>query len=176
MNNFIKNMDNVILNCTWHIVHIEETSSPGIMRLWVFNEESAMFDIKLRMPRTVYINSKVTSDRPSFKRVKNKILPRNRQVGQLYEWQPTEDVFQDRFHSITYNYLLNNSIEGVYETKMPPQFRAISDLGCLVRPKKNSIPVGESAKGRIYSLSELEVRNNMQVEQPYLSSGSFKKV
>lgn len=164
MNNFIKNMDNVILNCTWHIVHIEETSSPGIMRLWVFNEESAMFDIKLRMPRTVYINSKVTSDRSSFKRVKNKILPRNRQVDRLYEWQTTEDVFQDRFHSLTYNYLLNNDIEGVYETKMPLQFRAIYELGCLVRPKKNSIPVGDSAKGRIYSLNELEVRNNMHLE------------
>ena len=47
---------------------------------------------------------------------------------------------------------------------MPLQFRAIYELGCLVRPKKNSIPVGDSAKGRIYSLNELEVRNNMHLE------------
>ena len=76
MNKFIKNMDNVILNSVWHIVQIEQTASPGIMRMWVFNNESAMFDVKVRVPRTVYINSYVTQQ--GLNPVKNKALPRNR--------------------------------------------------------------------------------------------------
>lgn len=144
------------------------------MRLWIFNNESAMFDVKVRVPRTVYINSYVNQQ--GFKQIKNKALPRNRQIHNLYEWQTSEENFQDNIHDFTHKFMLNNDVEGVYETKMPLQFRALFELGCLVKPKKNMIPVGDSAKGRIYSINELEVKNNMLSEQPYLRSGSFKKI
>jgi hypothetical protein len=61
----------------------------------------------------------------------------------LYEWETSEDVFNDRFHNISYNYLLNNNIEGIYETKMPLKFKAVTDLGCVIRPRKNIIPSNE---------------------------------
>ena len=89
-----------------------------------------MFDIKIRVPRIVYINSKVASDNKQFKRVMNKILPRNRTVHFLYEWETSEDMFIDKFNSINYGYLLNRNIEGIYETKMPIKFRAVCELSC----------------------------------------------
>jgi len=155
----------MILNSNWNIVSIEETLSPGLLKLWVFTSSNQMFDIKLKVPRTVYINSKVQSENTQFKRVLNKILPRNRRAYYLYEWETSEDLFLEKFNSISYGYLLNSNIEGIYETKMPIKFRAICELSCQMRPKKNKISIGELAKSRIYSLNELEIVHN---EGPYM--------
>lgn len=53
-----------------------------------------MFSVKLRVPRTIYINSKtvVPLDDKEFKKV-NKVLPRGRKVYNLYEWEKSEDMF-----------------------------------------------------------------------------------
>ena len=59
------------------------------------------------MPRTIYINSRVTSSDPKFKRVTNKLLPRDRPVHQLYEWQVSEDEFRQKFAAIESKYLVN---------------------------------------------------------------------
>ena len=101
----------------------------------------------------------------------NKILPRNRAVHYLYEWETSEDVFIEKFNKINYGYLLNSNIEGIYETKMPIKFRAVCELSCQMRPIKNKIPIGDLAKSRIYSINELEIIHN---DSPYLAKGSFK--
>lgn len=72
--------------------------------------------------------------------------------------------------------MLSNNIEGIYETKMPLKFRAINELGCLIRPRKNKIPKNEQALGRIYSLNELEVKSYSMQDSPYLPSHSFEKI
>lgn len=35
---FIRNMDDVVLKSNWHIVQIQETFEPGIMRVWAMTE------------------------------------------------------------------------------------------------------------------------------------------
>jgi hypothetical protein len=153
----MRNKNDVILNSNWHVVSIEETSEVGVMKLWAATDKSDMFPIKLKIPRIIYINSKVASDDKSFRKVNNKILPRNRQTYHLYEWETTEELYLEKFHNISYNYLLNNNIEGIYETKMPLKFRAVYELGCMLKPRKNKIPPHEQAQGRIYSINELEM-------------------
>jgi DNA polymerase epsilon subunit 1 len=101
-----------------------------------------MFPIKLKVPRVIYINSKVAHDDKEFKK-SNKTLPRGRKVYHLYEWEKNEDFFQEKFHNIIYNHLMNPTVEGIYETKVPLMFRAILELGCLVRPKAKMIPRNE---------------------------------
>jgi DNA polymerase epsilon subunit 1 len=157
---FIRNMDDVVLKSTWHIVQIsDETFEPGVLRLWALTEQGQMFSIRLRVPRTIYINSKVVAkDEPAFKKV-NKLLPRNRRVYHLYEWEREEEAFQAKFHDLSYRHLLNYNVEGVYETKMPLLFRAVMDLGCLVKPNYQAIPRSEQALGRTYKLSELDVKS-----------------
>jgi DNA polymerase epsilon subunit 1 len=98
-----------------------------------------MFNVKLRINRTIYINSKVVCNEAEFKKV-NKLLPRGRKTYHLYEWEKSEDVFIEKFHNINYHHLLNHTVEGVYETKMPLLFRALMDLGCMVKPRYSVIP------------------------------------
>jgi hypothetical protein len=66
---YIRNMDEVILNSNWHVVSIESTNDLGIMKLWTITENSNMFSIRLRVPRTIYINSKIESQDKDFRKV-----------------------------------------------------------------------------------------------------------
>lgn len=77
--------------------------------------------------------------------------------------------------------MLNHNVEGVYETKLPLIFRAIMDLGCLVKPRTAVIPRNEQALGHIYKIHELEVRAAHQVnstggESAYMPSSSYEKI
>jgi DNA polymerase epsilon subunit 1 len=177
LSSFIRNMDDVILNSNWHIISIENTFEPGIMKLWAVTENSHMFAIKLRIPRIIYINSKEQKNQmdKNFRKANNKILPRNRKTYHLYEWEGPEETYQDNYMS--YNYLLDNNIEGIYETQMPLKFRAIYELGCVIRPRKNKIPTNEQAQGRVYSISELEtIKQSQLVENPYMPSQTYEKI
>lgn len=90
---FIRNMDDVVLKSNWHVIQICETFEPGVMRIWALTDQGQMFNVKLKVPRTIYINSKVAvGAEDDFKKV-NKILPRNRKVFNLYEWEKDEDGF-----------------------------------------------------------------------------------
>jgi hypothetical protein len=90
----MRNMDEVVLKSNWHIISIQQPIlDSGVMKVWVSNEDSNMFSVKIKVPRTIYINSKVESSEPDFKKVTNKILPRNRKIYNLYEWETSEDTF-----------------------------------------------------------------------------------
>ena len=132
-----------------------------------------MFNVKLRVSRTIYINSKVQCNEADFKRC-NKLLPRNRKTFNLYEWDKSEDIFIEKFHSIKNEHLLAHTVEGVYETKMPLLFKAIMELGCLVKPRLQAIDRKEQALGRLYKVNELEVRNFDAGS--YLPSSAFDRI
>ncbi len=135
-----------------------------------------MFNVRLKLPRTLYINSRVVCTDPKFKKV-SKLLPRNRKVYHLYEWEEAEDLFLEKFHNIHYHHLLNHSVEGVYESKLPLLFKAVMDLGCMVKPRTAVIPRQEQALGRVFKMHELEVRHGAgNGESPYMPSNAFEKV
>jgi DNA polymerase epsilon subunit 1 len=50
-----------------------------------------MYAMKVNVNRTIYINSKIETN--DFKKVQNKILPRNRKIYNLYEWETSEEEF-----------------------------------------------------------------------------------
>ena len=62
-------MDGTVLNSNWHIVSIEPTAETGLLRVWAFTEDGAMFNTKLAVDRTLYVNSKVPNKAPDFKQV-----------------------------------------------------------------------------------------------------------
>ena len=105
----------------------------------------------------------MVSTEPDFKKVQ-KDLPRGRKVHYLYEWQTSEETFQQKFNNIKYTHLLSSNIEGIYETKVPPKFRALMTLGNVVRPIKSMLPRNEQALGRTYKMSELEIIGNKMTE------------
>lgn len=131
-----------------------------------------MFNVSLKVPRTIYINSRVVSNDPKFKKVTNKHLPRERPLHNLYEWQVSEEEFRRKFSALESKYLVTPQIEGVYETKTPLRFRAISEISCMLRPKRNQINLSQMALSRDYSLPELEALPSTE-EDCYLASDSY---
>lgn len=89
---FIHSLDSAVLQYTWHIVQIQPTQEPGILKVWAMIQSGQMFAIKLRADRTIYINSKVQNQNEDFKKV-TKTLPRARQCHNLYEWTKPEELF-----------------------------------------------------------------------------------
>ena len=69
--------------------------------------------------------------------------------------------------------MLSNNIEGIYETKIPPKFRALMQLGYLVKPIKSMLPRNEQALGRTYKMSELEIVAGTKQAEHYLPADSF---
>ena len=90
--NFMRNNDDLVLNSTWHILQIEQTFEPGILKLWASTNQGFMFSVRLQVGRTVYINSKVINNGADFSKVQ-KDLPRGRKIYHLYEWKTTEEDF-----------------------------------------------------------------------------------
>ena len=90
LSNFMRNMDETVLNSNWHIISIEQTYEPGILKVWALTEQKEMFNVKLSMRRTIYINSKIVTDIPEYKKA-TKILPRNRKSYHLYEYEFSEE-------------------------------------------------------------------------------------
>lgn len=76
---------------------------------------------------------------PDFRRITRAVLPRNRPVYNLYEWESNEDVFLSSHKRIKYNYLMSPNTEGIYETKLPIKFKSLIELSAIVRPVKKMI-------------------------------------
>jgi DNA polymerase epsilon subunit 1 len=69
LSTFMRNMDETVLNSNWHIISIEPTYDPGVLKVWALTESKEMFNVKLNVSRTVYINSKIVSEDADFKKV-----------------------------------------------------------------------------------------------------------
>ena len=81
------------MKTNWHILQTSETLVPGVLKLWIATERGFMFNVRLSVPRVVYINSRnQTGEERLFKRVK-KSLPRGRPSHYLYEWETEEELF-----------------------------------------------------------------------------------
>ena len=106
-------------------------------------EHGIMFNVKLNVPRTIYINSKTEKSDPDFKKATRTTLPRNRKVYNLYEWEANEDIFLSKYKTIKYKHLMNPNTEGIYETKVPIKFKSLIELSAIIRPIKKMIPRGQ---------------------------------
>jgi len=132
-----------------------------------------MFSVKLNVPRTIYINSRISNNDSEFKQV-TKSLPRNRKVHQLFEWKTNEEHFLKKFHNLKYDHLMSKQVEGIYETRVPLNFRALVDGCAIVKPIKRMIPGKEQALGRTYKPEELQ--NIPKSDRPYLPSDAYEKI
>lgn len=100
LSNFMRLQDDTVLNSRWHIMQIEQTYEPGELRVWALTEQGNMFSVKLSVPKTIYINSKVASSGLTDFRKVQKTLPRNRKQLILYEWESPEGKFIEKYYNI----------------------------------------------------------------------------
>lgn len=123
---------------SWQVVEIQETDVPGSFVVWAFTSPGQLQRLFIAIPRTLYINCHDNADtsqsvqiilRMGGKLVK-KVLPHDRPMLNLYEVDVPESKFIRDEKDIEH-ILSDPRVEGVYESKTPLLFRAITKLGCM---------------------------------------------
>jgi DNA polymerase epsilon subunit 1 len=133
----------------WHLVKVEATSPEGLLKLYIVLNGEAQAVRLVSIPRVFYVHSFVEE---SFDRVKlqlsKKQLPHEKQNWFLYEFEVEEALFRKCFWKFT-DFVTDASKEGVYETNVPLDFRAVLQLGSLCKPE------GKPLTGTAQSIGEL---------------------
>ncbi|XP_050220537.1 DNA polymerase epsilon catalytic subunit A-like isoform X2 [Mercurialis annua] len=146
-----------LTSCPWQIIQLLPSSQCGQFSAWVV-VEGIMCKIPIIVPRVFYLNSKApTTEKFPGRRV-NKTLPHGRPNYNLVEVIIDEDKFKKESKKLA-ALLADPEIEGIYETKVPPEFNAILQIGCVCK-------VDKTAKKRNaqdgWNLSELQMKTTAE--------------
>ncbi|KAL7311155.1 DNA polymerase epsilon catalytic subunit [Mucor circinelloides] len=138
---FFRKQTGSLVTSVWEVLQIVETDIPGEYRMWIMVQDQ-MFNIRLTVPRTFYINSKeanpqaIQLENPSCHMAKcTRTLPRSHQVYNLYQMFMSETTYQNEIKKFT-NIFNHPTTEGVYETQVPLLARAILQLGATCQYSK----------------------------------------
>lgn len=138
---FFKKQTGSLVSSPWQIVQIVETDTPGDYSLWILINQQ-FHKIRLSVPRIFYVNcyeeipEEIIRQNPSCTIEKCiRTLPRSHKCRHLFKMTMPESVFQDerkKFASI-FNH---PSTEGVFETQVPLDIRAMLQLGSICQIDK----------------------------------------
>ncbi|XP_043787268.1 DNA polymerase epsilon catalytic subunit 1 [Apis laboriosa] len=167
---FLRRAQRKLFMTPWQIIQISQTNEPGLYRLWILIERD-FHQLRLVVPRIFYVNTRKPKPDPepgkkvSWKK-SMKILPRSRPVYNLYQYSVSEIQYQKHSQELLED-LSKPEIEGIYETQMSLEFRAILQLGCIctVDPKA-ARTMADGAD--TFSLDQLEFKSI--AVQPYLQN------
>ncbi|OAD60585.1 DNA polymerase epsilon catalytic subunit A [Eufriesea mexicana] len=167
---FLRQAQRKLFMTPWQIIQISSTNEPGLYRLWVLVDRE-LHQLRLVIPRIFYVNTrKPKSDPEPGKKVSwkksMKVLPRARPVYNLYQYSVPETLYQKHSQELLED-LSKPEIEGIYETQMSLEFRAILQLGCIciVDPKAaRTMTDGADT----FTLDQLEFKSI--AVQPYLKN------
>lgn len=167
---FLRRAQRKLFMTPWQIIQISQTNEPGLYRLWILIEKD-FHQLRLVVPRIFYVNTRKPKPDPepgkkvSWKK-SMKILPRSRPVYNLYQYSVSEIQYQKHSQELLED-LSKPEIEGIYETQMSLEFRAILQLGCIctVDPKA-ARTMADGAD--TFSLDQLEFKSI--AVQPYLQN------
>ncbi|XP_046997014.1 DNA polymerase epsilon catalytic subunit 1 [Schistocerca americana] len=175
---FLKRAQRTLLDSYWQIIQISEMNQPGAFKAWAL-VGSELHQIRLIVPRIFYVNQRTPREEPDsvLWRKCNRILPRSRPVFNLYEYTVPDELFQQHNQELLAD-LSTPDIEGIYETQVPLEFRALVRLGCVCSVERNEarrLAVQGDASDT-FSLTQLQFRT--LAHQPYLegSSGSMRRI
>ncbi|XP_070201892.1 DNA polymerase epsilon catalytic subunit A-like [Littorina saxatilis] len=170
---FLRRTARSMMDMPWQVVQLMETGQPGTFKLWALIG-SDLHAMKLQVPRIFYVNQKTPKEgEGSMWRKVQKILPRSHPVLSLYEYSVPENIYRNHINDITAD-LSSPDIEGVYETQVPLEFRALVGLGCLVTVDRGFAKMMAGRETDTFELDNLEFRTLAQF--PYLEPGSMKHI
>lgn len=132
MTGFLRRAQRKLLETPWQIVQLSETGEPGMFRLWIL-VDTQLHQVRLVVPRIFYVNTRKARPDPGPNELWKKSfksLPRSRPVYNLYRYALPESLFQKHSRELLED-LSKPEIEGIYETQMSLEFRAILQLGCV---------------------------------------------
>jgi len=179
---FLKRAQRNLIELTWQIIQIVPIDQDGHYNLWAIIGDDLQ-KIKLEIPRIFYVNQRTPApqcedenDKISWKKV-HRVLPRSRPSYHLYQYTVPEKVFRDNGLGMLVD-LAAPDIEGIYETQMSLEFRALMILGCtcaVQRSEARKIAMSSTAQRDTFSLNQLEQKQ--QIQLPYLKNGgNLKKI
>lgn len=166
MDGFLRRAQRKLLETPWQIIQLSETGEPGMFRLWIL-VETQLHRVRLVVPRVFYVNTRKARPDPGSNELWKKSfksLPRSRPVYNLYRYSLPESLFQEHSRELLED-LSKPEIEGIYETQMSLEFRAILQLGCVCMVDLRA--ARKMADGAdTFSLDQLEFKSISF--QPYL--------
>ncbi|KAI9750889.1 MAG: DNA polymerase epsilon catalytic subunit [Chaenotheca gracillima] len=158
---------------TWQVLHLAETNTPGIVRLFVLIDKKIQ-SLKVKVPRQFFLNLK-EDDVPHFdvpectvEKV-NHTLPNGHPSAHLFKMSMSEDVFvenQEAFERV-FNH---HSVEGIYEMNVPRNIRAVLDLGSLCTFDDTQKGILGHGLEQGFELSSL---HRVPPKEPYLTKSSL---
>ncbi|XP_065634458.1 DNA polymerase epsilon catalytic subunit A [Quercus suber] len=156
VSSYFKRHEVTLTRYHWQIIQLVP-SSGGQFFAWVVLE-GIMLKIPMTVPRVFYLNSKAPVTEEFLGRRVSKILPHGRRSFNLYEVIIDEDQFR-KYSKKLAALLADPEVEGIYETKVPLEFNAILQIGCVCK-------VDKTAKKRniqdAWSLSELHMKTTTE--------------
>ncbi|XP_034220092.1 DNA polymerase epsilon catalytic subunit A-like isoform X4 [Prunus dulcis] len=165
VNSYFRRNEEALTRCHWQIIQLVPSSQGDQFSAWVV-VEGIMLKIPVTVPRVFYINSKapieklfekISEEKPQGKNV-NKTLPHGRRAYNLYEAIIDEDRFKTLSKKLA-ALLGDPEVEGIYETKVPLEFNAIVQIGCVCKvdktAKKRNVQDG-------WSVSELHMKTTTE--------------
>lgn len=174
---FIRRTQRSIIEQPWQVIQIVSLDELGTYTVWAM-VGTELHKIKLNIPRIFYVNKRTPApneDGSMWKQV-YRTLPRARPIFHLYQYIVSEGVFKDNRLGMLAD-LATPDIEGIYETQMSLEFRALIQLGCICSVQR-SVARDIAAKKSTtnldnFSIEQLETRSLSQ--QPYLVAGGNLK-
>ncbi|KAG9455053.1 hypothetical protein H6P81_007957 [Aristolochia fimbriata] len=164
VNSYFRRQQLTLVRSHWQILQMIPGPQPGQFWAWVV-AGGMMFKVSLNAPRVFYLNTKapVTEEFPG--KLVNKILPHGKRSYNLIEVITDEAQFKAESRKLA-AHLADPEVEGIYETKVPLDFNAILQIGCVCKvdkaAKHQSIQDG-------WSLSELHMKTTTEcsyLDQP----------
>ncbi|KAM1255671.1 hypothetical protein ACFX1Q_029918 [Malus domestica] len=165
VNSYFRRHEEALTRCHWQILQLVPSSQGDQFYAWVVIE-GIMLKIPVTVPRVFYINSKapiekifnkISEEIPPVKDVK-KALPHGRRIYNLYEATIDEGQFRTIRKRLA-ALLGDPEVEGIYETKVPLEFNAIIQIGCVCKvdktAKKRNVQDG-------WSVSELHMKTTTE--------------
>lgn len=157
---FLQRAKRSLIEQIWQVIQISQVDDLGHFNIWAMIGDE-LHKIKLVVPRVFYVNKRTPAppEEQLWKKV-NRTLPRSRPVYYLYRYSIPESMFQEHQLGLLAD-LATPDIEGIYETQMSLEFRALMDLGCLCAvqneeaEKLASIPTKDIES---FSLEKLEYK------------------
>ncbi|KAJ6368932.1 hypothetical protein OIU78_001326 [Salix suchowensis] len=146
-----------LTRCHWQIIQLLPSSRCGQFFAWVV-VEGIMLKIPITIPRAFYLNSKAPAMENFPGRHVNKTLPHGRPSYNLVEVIIDEDKFRKESKKLA-ALLADPEVEGIYQSKVPLEFNAVIQIGCVCK-------VDKTAKKRNaqdgWTLSELHMKTTTE--------------
>ncbi|KAF2481504.1 hypothetical protein BDY17DRAFT_301453 [Neohortaea acidophila] len=171
---FFRAQAELVYTADWQILQLRETETPGEVRAFVLIDKK-IHQLKVIVPRQVFLNLRepaapeIAIDGMSIEKVTNFTLPNGHSSSNLFKMTMPEQVYVKEAEQLSM--LFNHEgVEGVYETQVPLNVRAMLDLGCVCTFDESQRGVLGKGLEQGFDLSALRT---VPPKQPYMNGASL---